>query len=97
MPLTTTDSTNTTLALILTYVRGAPSSPCFADSYGVLQGGYTIVSFNAWGDYQGRSSVGRPSALLSRHAAQDEARRPDDAFLRWHYQQAILANVRGAG
>lgn len=27
----------------------------------------------------------------------DDYRRPLDAFLRWHFEQAVLCNVRGAG
>ncbi len=27
----------------------------------------------------------------------DDERRPPDAFLRWHFEQAVLCNVRGAG
>lgn len=27
----------------------------------------------------------------------DDDRRPPDALLRWHFEQAVLCNVRGAG
>ena len=27
----------------------------------------------------------------------DDERRPPDEFLRWHFEQAVLCNVRGAG
>ena len=56
---------------------------------GRLQADYKIICFGP--DRRGIGGTHLDRRLL------DDARRPPDALLRWHFEQAVLCNVRGAG
>lgn len=54
------------------------------------QDDYTVVLFTP--DVANISGKRLPPEVLLRNPA-----RPADQFLRWHFRQAVLANMRGAG
>ncbi|CAK7201128.1 hypothetical protein SEUCBS139899_003830 [Sporothrix eucalyptigena] len=61
-----------------------------AYSFSILpEANYKIVAFK--GDHHGVSGTYLDRQLL------DDVRCPPDAFFRWHFEQAVLCNVRGVG
>lgn len=59
-----------------------------------MQDNYRIIPFEK-GLSDATIPIGTPSEVLNRHSA--EYVRPSDVLLRWHYEQAVLGHIRGAG
>lgn len=65
----------------------------------VCQDQYRIITFDedAVTSLTPYAVVGQPSPILGQYPADLSIPTPSDTLLRWHFEQAVISNIRGAG